>query len=1811
MNQQNQLKQDDVAGGAKKPNQTGGQSKQGDRRGRYGRNNGRGGRNNDGAYRKSSFRGETPGLNGNVFQTQGESRDPTQFKRTMEALERFSNKVYQVDIRTLFGEDIALPVLVRPIRPSTTSTGTDELELEEYKEEVKEFVKDRKCLRKTLRSLFSVIWGQCSTSVTTRLLAIEELPGWKEEGLCDELLKSIRQVMMHHEHQKCAYVTLFRELRQFYAYKQKDNQTLHQYFEVFQIMVDNIKRYGGNFGDQHTFINEMMSRDNLSYDDVNVSESVRKDYEEKARSKFLATAFLLGGRMDLYGDLCTELENDFLKGRDFFPDSTTEAYNLMTNYVQRKGARNNTDRAYLRQNGLGFLQTNKKNDIVPGTDGIVHEKIKCYTCERKGHYSDKCPVSLFQDASKSTQEQDTGAGQRGNDVDAQESDVMHDQMGFGFMQLSLSMLQANGRYDGLDKNWVLLDTQSNCDIFKNSELLQNVREYEGQGGLTLHSNGGTLKANMIGDIPGYGTVWLNEQSLANILSFANVRKRCRITLQTGPNDPSPTIVVHRSSGVPMLFREHSLGLYVHDTSNLKLQSNKVMAQQNDYSFLSTMKQLEANFTPKELERAKAVDSLNRKLGYPSAAVLRDTIENRNINGCDLDLNDFKRYIFLFGSRTEPMLKGKTTRKNPSPVQDANLIPLPESVLAWHSNVTIFIDIFFVQGLPFFHSISKSLNFRTVESMVSTASPKLLECLQNIINIYNARGFDVTHVHGDREFASLGPSILPTILYMCGSGDHIPTVERSIRTVKERCRCVIHGLPYTHYTTIMIRSLVYFVVNRLNSFPCNPGCVPDMTPTNLVTGLPTPSMRELSIEFGAYVQVHDNLDNTRTTMARTTGAISLMPANRAGAWFFMSLSTGKRITRSRWTPCTITNDVILRIQDLVEHPIHKDKLQRDFEGASVMPMEPNEEDIQIQDADTTVEEEERNPSLAGVAEAQEDQPLENQVNENEAANHDVADDANDDGDEHRITDTEESDDEVVTERSNNDERAITHDFEDNVEAEPAETQTEIASDEATELNQHNESETITSDNSTNESEAIRSDNVANAPREEADEADEPEDSSQPPQIENEIPRNEQGKGIRRAMHSYNLRKKIQRTKDNRFNTKAFSYLQMKREKYNEKEKARTLDEMYDIVWSTMEATRSNKTASSDDIHHALVGMCMTQMHAKKGIRVYGDRALKAMSEEYSQLESLGVFQPIHTRTLNVDQRRSALNVIDLIKEKRCGRIKGRTVVDGRGQRGTYSKAETSSSALTLEAFVATLAVDAVETRDVATADIAGAYLKADQPDHVMIKMRGPAVQAILRVDNKKYAPYVSKERGEEVLYMKLLKAMYGTLTAALLWYQMFARTLVSIGFKINRYDTCVANKMINGSQFTICWYVDDLKLSHVDNREVTKMLDILKDKFDKLTITRGKRHTYLGINFNIVNKKVHMEMQSYLKECIMSYGESITSAATSPATKGLMNVTESELLDNDRREKFHHIVQKMLHICKRTRLDLQVSIGFLCTRVKSPTLQDWKKLRRVLQYVHGTMSLIRIVSITNFERMDIYIDASHGAHDDFRGQTGGCITMGDGILHGRSSKQTLNSKSSTESELIGVSDYMPYPIWLINFYGDQGYKIVKTVLQQDNESTIKMLTNGRKSCGQRSRHIGIRYFWITDRLRMMKAEIEHCPTTRMLGDFFTKPLQGKLFRVMRDVVHGIKPYSTLMDLESSEIDDIKITIPAPTERIKEGVVPQKCFESGEAVSTDREERVGKDKKKEDKRVKFIDGVENAINVAKRRRTYADVAKGSYE
>jgi hypothetical protein len=129
-------------------------------------------------------------------------------------------------------------------------------------------------------------------------------------------------------------------------------------------------------------------------------------------------------------------------------------------------------------------------------------------------------------------------------------------------------------------------------------------------------------------------------------------------------------------------------------------------------------------------------------------------------------------------------------------------------------------------------------------------------------------------------------------------------------------------------------------------------------------------------------------------------------------------------------------------------------------------------------------------------------------------------------------------------------------------------------------------------------------------------------------------------------------------------------------------------------------------------------------------------------------------------------------------------------------------------------------------------------------------------------------------------------------------------------------------------------------------------------------------------------------------------------------------------------------------------------------------------------------------------------------------------MGRGFQIVSSTKQKSNTRSSTESELVGVDDMMPIIVWSCYFLMAQGYGVTQNLLLQDNKSNILLEKNGKASSGKHTQYINIRYFFITDRVNMKEVEIKWCPTKEMVADFMTKPLQGSHFKRLRNLIMGM-------------------------------------------------------------------------------------------
>ena len=432
----------------------------------------------------------------------------------------------------------------------------------------------------------------------------------------------------------------------------------------------------------------------------------------------------------------------------------------------------------------------------------------------------------------------------------------------------------------------------------------------------------------------------------------------------------------------------------------------------------------------------------------------------------------------------------------------------------------------------------------------------------------------------------------------------------------------------------------------------------------------------------------------------------------------------------------------------------------------------------------------------------------------------------------------------------------------------------------------------------------------------------------------------------------------------------------------------------------------------------------QVNVEEGIRRYGERAVQAIFNKYAQLDNKDTFSPEDESRLIMEQKRETLKLITILKERRCVKVKDRACADSKKQRRYISKEEASSPMIQMESLFLSLLINAKEGRDIATADVVGVYLLTEMEDNTLVKLTGESVDIMCKV-NDKYKHYVLLESDKPVLYLKLKETLYGCIMSALLWYQIFVKVLLDLGFVLNRYDACVANMKINGSQYTVCWYVDDNKISHKDPKVVDSVITELEKKFDKITVTRGKEHNFVGMDIVFrSDNKIKVTMKEYLRESIKAFTETITKSARTPARGDLFSENEDENkieLDEREGEVFHRIFAKLLYVAKRARPDIALAVSFLCMRVAELTKGDRHKFKHLLGYINSTIDMVRVIGASRNEMLQTWVDASYAVHRNMKSHTGGTMSLGHCTFHNRLVKQKIHTKSSTEAELVGASE----------------------------------------------------------------------------------------------------------------------------------------------------------------------------------------------
>ena len=234
----------------------------------------------------------------------------------------------------------------------------------------------------------------------------------------------------------------------------------------------------------------------------------------------------------------------------------------------------------------------------------------------------------------------------------------------------------------------------------------------------------------------------------------------------------------------------------------------------------------------------------------------------------------------------------------------------------YRRIILCVDVMKINKMPFLVTISRAIKFGTVAWLKNAKKDTILKHLTDVRNIYKKRGFLLEVIEADGQFGPLETDLasMGITLNKCSREEHVPVAERRIRTLKERCRCIFNTMPFNKLPGMLIVQMVSTCNFWLNIFPPTDGVSRNINPRELITGVKIDFNKHIKAEFGEYVQVHEEHDNSMKT--RTTGALATKPTGNAqgGHWFY-SLTTGRMLDRKQWTSLPMPNDVPARIHRL--------------------------------------------------------------------------------------------------------------------------------------------------------------------------------------------------------------------------------------------------------------------------------------------------------------------------------------------------------------------------------------------------------------------------------------------------------------------------------------------------------------------------------------------------------------------------------------------------------------------------------------------------------------------------------------------------------------------------------------------------------------------------------------------------------------------------------------------------------------------------------------------------------------------------------
>ena len=798
--------------------------------------------------------------------------------------------------------DMELAPLVEPTAPTDT---TNVVALELWKMARRTYEKKVEARRSTSQRVYALVLGQCSQALRNRMEPHVDWPAIDGASDVMRLLGLVQSCMTQRQTRKHPVHTLIDAEVGVLALRQR-NMANNEYYEKFKDLVTNSERLGGEIGVQTDRVNEILQ--DIATDPDAPTDNEREAARSQAKDEYLAILFLLNSDKKRYGNLMRDIENEYTRGTDSYPTTLSAAYDYLVNYRVDRQHQETDD------GGLAFYQ-DEDDPTSGGRDGGGRGRGGGRGAGRGG--------GRGRGRSGGRGGGGRGGSGRGRgdtippdnhmretDEDAQQFlldsvDNLDQDQGYSVLSVDYnSRLEHCFRVlesRNLPRDLLLLDSCSTICLVANGSLLRNIHTVNRM--MHVRCNAGVRRTNQMGWLDNFPEpVWYDPKGAANILSLYIVKKYFHVQYD---NEVADAFTVTKPDGAELHFEPTAKGLYA--------LTDSTHGHSQAWTLVSTVADRKAEYTKREYRDALLARKIQNIIMFPATREYSEITDHSLLPNCPINRVDIAAAEHIFGSNLGA-LKGKTVSRPGVPVT-GRITGVPPAISdKFQHGVVLAIDIMFINKIPFFITTSMGLHFGTVENLNNRQVPTIVGALDRVVQLYKRRGFGIATIKADPEFAPLQEHFGGIAFNLCAQDEHVPEIERYIRTVKDRVRSGYNSLPFERIPRLMVIRLVGNGVFWLNAFPHADGVSDTMLPRTLITGKQINYNKHVRIEFGSYVQTHET--HTNDMRSRTVGAICLGPSgNEQGGHYFMSLATGRRLHRDRWTALPMPSDAIDRVNAL--------------------------------------------------------------------------------------------------------------------------------------------------------------------------------------------------------------------------------------------------------------------------------------------------------------------------------------------------------------------------------------------------------------------------------------------------------------------------------------------------------------------------------------------------------------------------------------------------------------------------------------------------------------------------------------------------------------------------------------------------------------------------------------------------------------------------------------------------------------------------------------------------------------------------------